>query len=268
MSKHGNPISVRSLFISDQHLGFRFAQAERCLEFLQQYEAEKLYLVGDFLDGWRLKRHWYWPPVYNQLIEYILGMIDRGTQVFYTPGNHDDFLREPHPAVHGVEIRNEFIHHTADGRKLLVTHGDLFDSVEKKYHRLSRFGSAVYDALTRFNFMTNRLLRGIGLGDFNYCFIAKRWSKKVVGAVGGFESVLSEYALGQGCQGVVCGHIHRPELRTSSSGFFYCNTGDWVEHRSAIVERMDGSLQLMNDRNVIATLDKVALPEPAVTASV
>lgn len=249
MNQHRNntPQSVRSIFMSDQHLGFRFSRAEACLHCLRRYQTENLYLVGDFLDGWRLARNWYWPDAYTELVDHILEMIDRGTQVFYTHGNHDDFLRKPHPAVHGVRITDELIHTTADGRKLLVTHGDLFDSVEKRFHRLSRFGSSVYDLLTQFNFLTNRVLEKAGIGEFNYCFAAKRWSKKIVGAVGGFESILTEHARSQGCDGVICGHIHRPELRQSGDGFIYCNSGDWVEHQSIVIEQIDGSLQLIDN---------------------
>ena len=247
---------VRSIFISDQHLGFRFSRAADCLQFLREYQAERLYLVGDFLDGWRLNRNWYWPPVYNELVDHILQMIRCGTQVFYSPGNHDEFLRKPHPAVHGVIVADEFFHQTADGRRLLVTHGDLFDSVEKSYHRLSRFGSTVYDGLTRVNFLTNQVLNKAGLNDFNYCFAAKRWSKKIVGAVGGLETVLTNYARNQACDGVICGHIHRPELRESTiDQFIYCNTGDWVENQSAVVETFDGSLVLINHGQQISMIN-------------
>lgn len=252
---HGTIETVRTIFISDQHLGFRFSRAEACLNFLKSYRAERLYLVGDFLDGWRLKNHWHWPEVYNELVDHILGMIRSGTQVFYTPGNHDDFLRQPHPAVDGVEVADEFVHDLLDGSRLLITHGDLFDSVEKKYHRLSRFGSSVYDGITRVNFFTNKLIATVGLNEVNYCFAAKRWSKKIVGAVGGFESTLTQHARNRECRGVVCGHIHRPTLKQSEDdSFIYCNTGDWVENSSAVIETLAGVLILKNHGNSIASI--------------
>ncbi len=247
--------TVRTIFISDQHLGFRFSRAEACLNFLRSYRSERLYLVGDFLDGWRLKNHWHWPPVYNELVDHILGMIGSGTQVFYTPGNHDDFLRRPHPAVNGVEVADEFIHELLDGSRLLITHGDLFDSVEKKHHRLSRFGSTVYDGVTRVNFFTNKMMTTVGLREFNYCFAAKRLSKRIVGAVGGFESTLTQHARHRQCRGVVCGHIHRPTLKQSKKdSFIYCNTGDWVENRSAVIETLTGDLVLKNHGQDMASI--------------
>lgn len=256
---------VRSIFISDQHLGFKFSRAEACLQFLRQYQPERLYLVGDFLDGWRLQNRWYWPPIYDQLVDHILQMIQGGTQVFYTPGNHDDFLRNPHPAIDGVQIADEFFHPLVDGGRLLVTHGDLFDSVEKKYHRLSRFGSSIYDNITQVNFLTNKLMIRAGLNELNYCFAVKRWSKQIVGAVGGFETVLTEYALQQNCQGVICGHIHRPTLKQSAGGsFIYCNTGDWVENQSAVIETFHGELILENRGVKVAAL---ALDQPLTTDS-
>lgn len=256
---------VRSIFISDQHLGFKFSRAEACLQFLRQHQPHKLYLVGDFLDGWRLQNRWYWPPVYDQLVDHILKMMGDGTEVFYTPGNHDDFLRNPHPTIEGVEIADEFYHPLIDGRRLLVTHGDLFDSVEKKYHRLSRFGSSIYDNITQVNFLTNKLINRVGFNEFNYCFAVKRWSKQIVGAVGGFETVLTEYARQQNCQGVICGHIHRPTLKQSGgNSFIYCNTGDWVENQSAVIESLDGELILENRGIKVASISpgNESTPDP------
>jgi UDP-2,3-diacylglucosamine pyrophosphatase LpxH len=258
------PTDVRSIFISDQHLGFRFSRAAECLQFLRRYRTERLYLVGDFLDGWRLTRRWHWPEVYDRIIDHVLDAIDQGTRVYYTPGNHDDFLRQPHPAIDGVQVADEFIHGTPDGRRLLVTHGDLFDSVEKKFHRISRFGSSVYDGVTNVNYVTNRLLGAIGIGEFNYCFAAKRLSKVMVGAVAGFQSVLTGHARERGCHGVICGHIHRPTLEECGEDrFIYCNTGDWVENQSAVVELLDGSLVLVNRGQQLAMIEGSGADPPA-----
>ncbi len=252
---------VRTLFVSDQHLGFRYSRAGGCLQFLKQYEFETLYLVGDFLDGWRLKRAWFWPEAYTELLQHLLQLVDSGVRIRYTPGNHDDFLRQGHPSIEGVEIQNEFIHVTADDRQLLITHGDLFDAVEKKHHRFSQFGSSMYDLLARLNLSTNRLLKSIGLGEFNYCFTAKKISKRIVGAVGGYQSTLTEHAKNNGCHGVICGHIHRPALSYDESGFLYGNSGDWVEHQSGIIEHLDGTLVLVDRQKELARVAAVEKTE-------
>ncbi len=244
---------VRSIFFSDLHLGFRFSRAADCLQFLRGYQTDNLFLVGDFLDGWRLARNWYWPDVYDQLIDHILHWSEAGTRILYTPGNHDEFLRLPQPAIPGVEFADEFVHETADGRRLLVTHGDLFDSVEKKFHRTSQLGSRIYDGLARCNFITNRMLGYAGIGELNYCFGIKRLSKKLVGAVGHFDQVLSDHAKSRQCDGVICGHIHRPAIRENGD-FVYLNSGDWVENQSAIVEHLDGRIELINKGRPAATL--------------
>ncbi len=241
---------VRSLFFSDLHLGFRFSRSAGFLDALRSYEMQHLYIVGDFLDGWRLAQNWYWPACYDEIVDHILQLLRSGVQVYYTPGNHDDFLRQPHPAVDGVNVADEFFHTTTDGRRLLVTHGDLFDSVEKQFHRTSRLGSRIYDSFMWTNYGTNQVLGRLGMGEFNYCFAIKRWSKRIVGAIGSMQSVLTGHAQQLSCDGVVCGHIHRPQLQIKN-GFAWCNTGDWVEHQSLIVEQLDGTLQLLDKGQLI-----------------
>ncbi len=241
---------VRSLFFSDLHLGFRFSRSTEFLSMLRDYEMQYLYLAGDFLDGWRLAQNWYWPPLYNEIVDHILELARSGVQIFYTPGNHDEFLRQPHPAIDGIRVADEFFHTTADGRRLLVTHGDLFDSVEKRFHRTSRLGSRIYDSLMWTNYGTNQLLGRLGMGELNYCFAVKRWSKRMVGAIGSIQHVLIAHARELDCAGVVCGHIHLPEILITD-GIAWCNTGDWVEHQSMIVEQTDGTLQLLDQGRVI-----------------
>lgn len=236
---------IRALFFSDLHLGFRFSRSAAFLEMLRQYDMQYLYIVGDGLDGWRLSRKWHWPPLYNEIVDHVLELADRGVEVRYTPGNHDEFLREPNPAIEGIEIEDEFFHETADGRRMLITHGDLFDSVEKRFHRTSRLGSRIYDSFMWTNSVTNQVLARMGLGEFNYSFAIKRWSKRLVGAVGSVQSLVIEHARQMNCDGVVCGHFHRPEI-VADDGFAYCNTGDWVEHQSMILEQEDGTLQLFD----------------------
>ncbi len=269
-SERHSHFQVRSVFVSDLHLGFRFARAQALLGFLQQYQPESLYLVGDFLDGWRLNRRWYWPAIYNELVDQILKLVSNGTRIFYTPGNHDAFLRGQIPSIGGIEIADHFIHQTADGRRLCVTHGDLFDSVEGRLHRLSQIGGRLYDGLTWINFHTNHLLDRFGARERNYSFWLKRTSKRLVRAVSDFESLITDFAKSHQCEGVICGHIHLPCLITNDE-FVYCNTGDWVEHKSGLVELFDGTLRLINDGETIGQLAPQvrkpeftsSLPEPA-----
>lgn len=236
---------VRSLFVSDLHLGFRHARAGQFLDMLRAWPAENLYLVGDLLDGWRLARHWYWPTVYDEVVDHVLKLAASGVRVYYTPGNHDEFLRGPHPAIDGIVVADELIHTTADGRRLLVTHGDLFDSVEKRFHFISQVGSRAYDVLMAINQETNRLLSVAGVPELNYCFAIKRWSKSIVGSAAKIPNAAARAARDQGCQGVIFGHLHRPSMNISD-GFAVCNTGDWVENQSLIVEHRDGRLELVN----------------------
>ncbi len=264
---------MRAIFFSDSHLGFRFARAQELLDFLKQYQPDKLYVVGDFLDAWRLQQRWYWPPTYRELIDHMLMWREHGVEIFYTPGNHDAFLRKPIPQFQGIQIQDHFVHEAMDGRKYCITHGDLFDSVEQKMHRLSRAGSRVYDGLTTVNAGTNRLLRSIRIPEWNYCFWLKRASKKIVGAVNDFQQRLADFAQSQQCDGVICGHIHSPAV-VLDGHFVYCNTGDWVEHRSALIEHLDGTLSLLDNGQVLKTVaprsDRplpAAGPHPATAAS-
>jgi UDP-2,3-diacylglucosamine pyrophosphatase LpxH len=236
---------VRSLFFSDVHLGFRYSRTRQFLEMLRQYEPEQLYIVGDFLDGWRLARNWHWPLHHDQIADRILALAAAGVPVRYTPGNHDEFLRRPHPSLQGIVVADEFFHTGADGRRWLVTHGDLFDAVEKKLRRTSRVGSRIYDSVIWTNLKTNRVLRTAGLGEFNYGYALKGWSKRLVGAIGALREVLVRHATELGCSGVICGHLHLPQISTSD-GFAWCNTGDWVEHQSMIIEHGDGSMELLD----------------------
>ncbi len=212
---------------------------------LRHYEPESLYIVGDFLDGWRLVRKWYWPPDYDEIADRILAMASSGVTVRYMPGNHDEFLRQPHPSFRGITVADEFFHKAADGRRWLVTHGDLFDAVERRLHRTSQVGSRIYDSLVWTNLQTNQLLKKSGAGEFNYSFAVKRLSKRLLGVIGALRSALSDHARSLDCQGVVCGHLHFPQI-TEQDGFVWCNTGDWVEHQSFVVEHFDGTFELMD----------------------
>jgi UDP-2,3-diacylglucosamine pyrophosphatase LpxH len=219
------------------------------LAFLHCHEPEFLYLVGDIIDGWRLKRSWYWRPVYNLIFERLLRLSAGGTRVRYTPGNHDAFLR-PFVRDFGhvlgfVEIRDEFQHVAADGRRFLVLHGDQFDNIETQARWLSVVGAFAYDTLVWVNSMVNGVRRRLGLRNYPFSAHVKQRVKSAVTFVSDFERSLGEHARKNRCQGIICGHVHTPVI-SHQDGIVYCNTGDWVEHCSALVEYDDGSLEIVH----------------------
>jgi UDP-2,3-diacylglucosamine pyrophosphatase LpxH len=250
---------VRSIFVSDVHLGSKHAQAEAFLSFLNDYDSDYVYLVGDFIDGWRLRRVWHWAPVYNQIIGRLLEVSRRGGRVFYTPGNHDAFLRDFASDWQPIAIADEFVHETADGRRFLVTHGDLFDTVEICARWLSVVGAVAYNALLSLNRMANLLRSPRPSRAYAFSSRVKQSVKRVVRHVSHFEERLQERARAVNCDGIICGHIHTPALR-KRDGITYCNTGDWVENCTALVEHPNGTLELLEP-----LLDKgtfLAAPEP------
>jgi UDP-2,3-diacylglucosamine pyrophosphatase LpxH len=235
--------AIRSIFVSDVHLGWKYANGTGFLRFLGQHRPEHLYLVGDFIDGWQLRKRWYWEPVYNQVIRRLIDLADSGTKICYTPGNHDDFLSEFIYHLGIVEIRREFVHESATGLRFLVMHGDQFDGVERHARWLSVAGAAAYDALIWVDRWVNRVRRRFG---YRHCAISaaiKRRVKRAVMFVSDFEKSVADYVLARNCHGVVCGHIHVPAI-SRASGVIYCNAGDWVEHCSALVEYEDGSFAI------------------------
>ena len=212
----------RTLFVSDVHLGCRYAQAERFLEFLEGVHADQIYIVGDFIDGWRLSRRWHWQRAYFQILKRLLQLNAQGTQVFYAPGNHDEFLREFCHDFGMMTVANQFIHTTADGRQFVVLHGDQFDD------------GAV-----------NSLRRWFQLEDCRFSSKVKVWAKQAVQFISDFEERLVCHAKELECDGVICGHIHVPRI-DQLGGVTYCNTGDWVEHCTALVEHESGELELID----------------------
>jgi len=241
---------IRSIFVSDVHLGFRYAKTDQLLALLAAHEPEYLYLVGDFLDGWRLQSNWYWTEEYSQIIDRILDLMAQGTRVFYTPGNHDDFLRGDIPAIPPVQIQNQFEHVTADGRRFCVVHGDLFDTVESNSKWLSGVGTRLYDLIMWSNKVSNGWLVKARCPEFQYAYRLKRFSKRIVGMISDYQNKLIRHALEQDCQGIICGHNHLPNM-TERRNVFYCNTGDWVEHSSAILEYQDGTLELVDGNRTL-----------------
>lgn len=237
--------SIRTIFVSDFHLGCPFTQSVALVGFLKSHSPEYLYLVGDIIDGWRLNRHWYWDNSNSELLNYIRTMIHAGTQVFYTPGNHDEFLRGPLSNLGKWHIRNEVIHTTVDNRRILVTHGDQFDVAHHRAPWLSRAGDLGYSVLLVVNQALNAIRRRIGLKYWSLSAAIKRKVKQTTSFLGGFEVNAVTYAKQSGCVGVVCGHIHSAKISTID-GIDYYNTGDWVESCTALVEFSDGQFRLLH----------------------
>lgn len=234
------------MFLSDIHLGSRGCQAELLIDFLRQHEAEKIYLVGDIIDGWRLKRGWYWPQPHNDVVQKLLRKARKGTEIIYVPGNHDEFLRGFFGShFGGVEVRDRDMHETADGRKLLIIHGDQFDVVVRHAKWLAHLGDWAYVTALAINTWVNRIRRTIGLPYWSLSKWAKMKVKDAVNFIGEFERALAREANEVGADGVVCGHIHHAVI-AEREGIQYINTGDWVESCTAIVEAHDGTLSLID----------------------
>ena len=236
----------KTLFLSDIHLGSKGCQAELLIDFLRQHEAEKIYLVGDIVDGWRLKRGWYWPQPHNDVVQKLLRKARKGTEIIYVPGNHDEFLRGFFGShFGGVEVRDRDMHETADGRKLLIIHGDQFDVVVRHAKWLAHLGDWAYVTALAINTWVNRIRRTIGLPYWSLSKWAKMKVKDAVNFIGEFERALAREANEVGADGVVCGHIHHAVI-AEREGIQYINTGDWVESCTAIVEAHDGTLSLID----------------------
>ena len=243
---HLRPKRFRAIWISDIHLGFKGCRAEYLLDFLKSTDSEYLYLVGDIIDMWNMRRGLYWPQSHNNVIRTVLGKAKRGTKVIYIPGNHDDLLRDYDGMSFGdVLIRNEVVHTTKDGRRLLVLHGDAFDSVIKCSKLLEMIGNLSYDWLLEVNRLVNWGRRKLGLPYWSLATYLKHKVKNAVNYISNFERAVSHEARKHKVDGLVCGHIHRAEMSTIN-GVLYCNDGDWVESCTALVEHFDGALQLLH----------------------
>jgi UDP-2,3-diacylglucosamine pyrophosphatase LpxH len=244
----------RTLWISDVHLGTSGCQAAYLLDFLRHNECDTLYLVGDIIDGWQLRRGWYWHQSHNDVVQKVLRKARKGTRVIFVPGNHDEFARQFIGLSFGdIEVIDEPVHVTADGRRLLVTHGDRFDGVIQHAKWLAFVGDALYMAALRLNHAFNRIRSRMGLRYWSLSQYLKQRVKNAVSFISDFEQALAREARRRGLDGVVCGHIHKAEIR-DIDGVLYCNDGDWVESLTALAEAHDGSLQLITwDRIGAAT---------------
>jgi len=240
----------RTLFISDVHLGSKAAKADFLIDFLRHHEAEAIVLVGDIVDGWRLKRNWYWPQAFNDVTQKFLRKARKGTRIIYIPGNHDEFLRD-FPGTHfgGVEVADRIIHEAADGRRYLVLHGDEFDVVVRHARVVAYLGDWAYDAAIAINVVFAAVRRRLGLPYWSFSSWAKQQVKTAVNFIGEFQKVVVEEARRADADGVICGHIHHAVI-TEIDGIRYINSGDWVESCTAIAEHHDGGMELITWQKV------------------
>ena len=245
IAKAAEPRQFRTLFISDVHLGSKAAQTDLLLDFLRCHEAETIVLVGDIVDGWRLKRSWHWPQGCNDVVQKLLRKARKGTRIVYIPGNHDEFLRD-FPGMHfgGIEVADRIVHEMADGRKYLVLHGDEFDVVVRNARLIAYLGDWAYDAAIAINSVLSVVRRHLGLPYWSFSAWAKLRVKKAVNFIGEFQRVVTEEARRAEVDGVICGHIHHAVME-DMDGIHYVNTGDWVESCTAIAEHLDGRLELI-----------------------
>jgi UDP-2,3-diacylglucosamine pyrophosphatase LpxH len=235
----------RAIFISDLHLGTPGCQAEALLEFLKTHSCDTLYLVGDIIDGWQLRRKWYWPQAHNDVVQKLLRKARKGCRVIYVPGNHDEFARDflDH-SFGGVEVVESAVHVTADGKKLWVIHGDYFDGVIQFAKWLAYLGDTLYDWALKANRHLNYMRGRLGMPYWSLSAYLKLKVKKAVNFISDFEVAVAHEAKKRGYDGVVCGHIHHAEIR-NIDGVLYCNDGDWVESLSTLVEHQDGRLEIL-----------------------
>lgn len=259
--------TYRALFISDIHLGSRNSQADILLDFLRHNDAETIYLVGDIVDGWRLRKQWYWPQSHNDVVQKLLRKARKGAHVVFLPGNHDEFARDYiGQNFGGIHVRDSDIHETADGRKLLVIHGDQFDIVVRNARWLAFLGDWAYETALFFNSRFNRIRRLFGFEYWSFSAWAKLKVKKAVNFIGSFEQILAGEAVRRGADGVVCGHIHHAAIRQIGE-VLYLNTGDFVESCTALAERHDGSLVILRWSDVVAARNARVKPASGIAVA-
>jgi len=235
----------RTIFISDVHLGTRGCKAEMLADFLASNSCETLYLVGDIVDGWQLKRRWFWTPAQTRVVQEILKKVDDGTRVIYVPGNHDEFMRAyAGRVIAGIEIKLDDIHETADGRRIWVLHGDRFDSIIGYAEWLAHVGDRAYCLALALNDRLHALRRTLGMPYWSLSAYLKRTVKNAVEYVSRFEEVVARATTPKGVDGVMCGHIHHAEIRRIGP-ILYLNDGDWVESCTALVEDARGHLEIL-----------------------
>lgn len=244
------PMRVRSIFLSDIHLGTRGCQADALLDFLREHDSEHLFLIGDIIDFWAMKRSIQWSPAQNTVVQKVLRRARHGEQVIFIPGNHDEALREYDDTLFGdIRIANEWVHTTADGKRYLLVHGDVFDQVTRYHRWVAVLGDIAYDFLVRINAWLSLLRRTLRMrGYWSLAGYAKRKIKTAVNFIFDFEDSVIHAVRERGLDGVICGHIHSAALK-QVEGLTYVNCGDWVDSCTAIVEHLDGHLELIEWRH-------------------
>ena len=256
---------VRTVFLSDIHLGTRACQAERLLDFLREHPAEKLFLIGDIIDFWSMSRSIHWSAMQNTVVQKVLRRARHGEEVIFIPGNHDEALRDYVGVIFGdIRVEREWVHETADGRKFLLVHGDEFDQVTRYHKWIAVLGDIGYNLLVRINLWLSWCRRKLGIsGYWSLAGYAKRKVKSALEFIFDFEQSVIHAARTRGLDGVVCGHIHWAALR-EVDGLTYMNCGDWVDSCTAIVEHLDGRLELIQwGKAVLTTEHEPMLAEEA-----
>lgn len=242
----------RTIWISDVHLGTRGCADRMLLDFLDHVDSDTLYLVGDIVDGWRMKKRFYWPERHNAIVRRIMKRAKYGTDVIYIPGNHDEMFRQfAGLDFGGVKIRRKAVHLTADGRRLLVLHGDEFDAIVLAHRWLALLGDTAYTVLLRLNVVVNAVRSWLGLPYWSLSKHAKHKVKDAVAFISHFEETVAHAAVMKRMDGVVCGHIHSADQR-DIDGVHYYNDGDWVESCTALVEHQDGRMEILHWADEIA----------------
>lgn len=238
-------MNYKSVFISDVHLGTNDCQAEKLLDFIRDVECENLFLVGDIIDGWELRRSFRWKQSHSDVLQKLLRKARKGTTIYYILGNHDDFLENFLPITMGehISVHRDMVYTGINGKEYLVTHGDMFDAVTMTKKWLALIGDKSYLFLLKVNRPLNFVRRKMGMGHWSLSKYMKKNVKKAVSYICDYEQVLSTYASQKGVAGVICGHIHEPEMR-EINGVEYLNCGDWVESCTAVVEHFDGRFEI------------------------
>jgi UDP-2,3-diacylglucosamine pyrophosphatase LpxH len=245
-----SPRRLRTIFLSDIHLGTPGCKAAHLIDFLRHHQAEQLYLIGDVIDAWALKRRFFWPQAHNDVVQKVLRCARKGTRVIYVPGNHDEVGRQFSGLNFGdIAIRAEAEHQLLDGRRLWIVHGDFADGVIQHARWLAKLGDRLYDFILWLNRHFNTLRAFLGRDYWSLSQYLKHKTKNAVSFITNFEHVLLREARRRGYDGVVCGHIHKAEIRMMD-GMLYCNDGDWVESLTALVETCEGELEIV-EWNVI-----------------
>jgi UDP-2,3-diacylglucosamine pyrophosphatase LpxH len=251
-------MNYRTIWISDVHLGTRHSQVTKLLDFLRQTECEQLYIVGDFIDGWQLRRKWFWTEEYNVLVQKLLRKNRKQTRVTFIIGNHDEFLEQFLGLNFGaVHLAERTVHIAADGKRYVVLHGHQFDGLAHFNRLLDRVGSALYERILDMNVWVNRVRRLLGFGYWSFASYIKLKAKRAMKYVNDYEEALIQFARKSEAAGVICGHIHRPEIRQVGD-VVYMNCGDWIENCTALVEDFTGKISLINFHDRKGEAEEVA----------